>query len=88
VRLREGWPTGPDDEPLSEHLAVLIALTRARIAAEQAVATETRQALTQIKQQQQEQEGESMPGCHHCRDLTHGVAPYCRCPCHDKETDQ
>ena len=45
--------TGPDGEPLSEHLAVLIALTRARIAAEQAVATETRQALAQIRQQPQ-----------------------------------
>jgi len=74
--------TGPDGEPLSERLAVLLARTRARIAAEQAVATETRQALAQIKQQQ---EDESMPGCHHCRDLDHTSAPYCRCPCHNKD---
>ena len=56
MRLREGWPTGPDDEPLSEHLAVLIALTRARIAAEQAVAAEVTESLAQIKQQQEEDE--------------------------------
>ena len=48
--------TGPDGQPLDERLAVLIALTRARIAAEQAVAAEVTESLAQTKQQQEEDE--------------------------------
>ena len=72
--------TGPDGEPLDERLAVLLAHTRARMAAE----AETARGAPQIRDRNEE-EDESMPGCPHCRDLDHTSAPFCRCPCHNKD---
>jgi len=47
--------TGPDGQPLSERLAVLIALTRARIAAE----AETARGAQQIRDRNEEEDVET-----------------------------